>query len=119
MNYEYNGIPGPYHYHEGLDAYTHIVRDKSGNKIICQLRQDNTGPSEATARLFAASPLLLSALIAKSVDGAATALFKRATTAEKKLAAAIILLRKAQGVVIHPPTLKRIEDFLTAQNNKK
>ena len=53
--------PGPWHYQEESDAYTHIVRGPK-NVFICQLQQDTTGWAEANARLIAAAPDLLAAL---------------------------------------------------------
>jgi hypothetical protein len=51
---------GPWHYQEGSDRYTHIVR--AGDRFLCQLAQDTSGEAEANARLMAASPNLLKAL---------------------------------------------------------
>jgi len=53
--------PGPWHYQEESDAYTHIVRSAT-NFFICQLQQDTGGFAEANARLIAAAPDMLSAL---------------------------------------------------------
>lgn len=52
--------PGPWHYQEESDAYTHIVRGPN-NYFITQLSQDTSGRSEADARLMAAAPELLDA----------------------------------------------------------
>lgn len=52
--------PGHWHYQEGADAYTHIVRGDN-NLFICQLSQDRTGKSETNARLIAAAPELMEA----------------------------------------------------------
>jgi hypothetical protein len=52
--------PGPWHYQERLDDYTHIVRGRDGF-FICQLDQDRSGRSEANARLIATAPELLEA----------------------------------------------------------
>lgn len=54
-------IDGPWHYQEGADAYTHIVRTPS-NGFVCQLAQDTTGRSEARGRLIAAAPEMLAVL---------------------------------------------------------
>jgi hypothetical protein len=51
-------IPGPWHYQEESDAYTHIVRTES-NRLVVQLRQDTSGTEEANARLIATAPELL------------------------------------------------------------
>jgi hypothetical protein len=53
--------PGPWHYQEGADAYTHIVRGANGN-LICQLAQDTTGRAEADARLIAAALVMFETL---------------------------------------------------------
>ncbi|KOE99771.1 hypothetical protein [Stenotrophomonas geniculata] len=53
---------GPWAYQEQNDAYTHIVRGPN-NRFICQLSQDSSGESERTARLIAAAPELLDALV--------------------------------------------------------
>jgi hypothetical protein len=53
--------PGPWHYQEGADAYTHIIR-AGEHRFICQLAQDTSGEAEANARLIAAAPYLLEAL---------------------------------------------------------
>lgn len=50
--------PGPWHYQEKADAYTHIVRGQK-NWFVCQLKQDSSGLAEADARLIAAAPELL------------------------------------------------------------
>ncbi len=47
--------PGPWHYQEDSDKYTHIVR-ADGNLFLCQLAQTTTGESKANARLIAAAP---------------------------------------------------------------
>jgi len=52
--------PGPWHYQEHSDAYTHIVRDEHG-KYICGCSQDS-GDAEANGRLIAVAPELLDAL---------------------------------------------------------
>jgi hypothetical protein len=52
------GTPGPWHYQERSDAYTHIVRGADAT-FICQLAQDTSGRAEADARLIAAAPDLL------------------------------------------------------------
>ena len=52
--------PGPWHYQEDSDAYTHIVRGPTG-KIIASTAQNSSGEAEANARLIAAAPNLLSA----------------------------------------------------------
>lgn len=57
--------PGPWHYQEKADRYTHIVRSGGsdlGNFFVCQLGQDTSGVAEANARLIAAAPELLEAL---------------------------------------------------------
>ena len=54
---------GPWKYQEGADVYTHIVRTKD-NAFICQLSQNSSGESEATARLMAAAPEMIESLIA-------------------------------------------------------
>lgn len=52
--------PGPWHYQEDSDAYTHIVRTGADRlRFLCQLSQDTSGESEANARLIAAAPVLL------------------------------------------------------------
>ncbi len=53
--------PGPWHYQENLDAYTHIVRD-SNNGYVCKCSQDSSRNTEDNARLIAAAPELLAAL---------------------------------------------------------
>jgi hypothetical protein len=53
--------PGPWHYQEESDLYTHIVRGPD-NFFVCQLQQDTSGYAEANARLIAAAPELLAAL---------------------------------------------------------
>jgi hypothetical protein len=52
--------PGPWHYQENSDAYTHIVRD-SADRYICGCSQDSGGNAERNARLIAAAPELLEA----------------------------------------------------------
>lgn len=52
--------PGPWHYQEESDPYTHIVR--AGDRFLCQLAQDHTGQAEDDARLIAAAPDLAAAL---------------------------------------------------------
>ena len=47
--------PGPWHYQEDSDAYTHIVRGPTG-KIIASTAQNSSGEAEANARLIAAAP---------------------------------------------------------------
>jgi len=59
--------PGPWHYQEESDAYTHIVRGPTDNFIV-QLPQDTSGRAEANARLIAAAPAMLEALQAISSD---------------------------------------------------
>lgn len=54
--------PGPWTYQENSDAYTHIVRGPT-NSLICQLAQSTHVEIEANARLIAAAPELLEALI--------------------------------------------------------
>lgn len=54
--------PGPWAYQEDSDVYTHIVRGP-GNRFICQLAQTTSAEIEANARLIAAAPELLDALI--------------------------------------------------------
>lgn len=53
--------PGPWHYQENSDAYTHIVRGPT-NYIVHQGPQHTDGVAEANARLIAAAPDLLKAL---------------------------------------------------------
>lgn len=53
--------PGPWHYQENSDPYTHIVRD-SAERYIGGCSQDSGGNAEANARLIAAAPELLEAL---------------------------------------------------------
>ena len=55
-----NHTPGPWHYQEDSDAYTHIVRAKE-NVFLCQFYQDTSGRAEADARLTAVGPELLAA----------------------------------------------------------
>lgn len=50
--------PGPWHYQEAADPYTHIVRD-AAEKYICGCSQDTNGSVRANARLIAAAPDLL------------------------------------------------------------
>lgn len=56
--------PGPWHYQEESDIYTHIVRpDCNPGRIICSLANTSTkGEAEANARLIAALPELLAVL---------------------------------------------------------
>jgi hypothetical protein len=54
--------PGPWTYQERSDAYTHIVRGPN-NSLICQLGQSADPEFEANARLIAAAPQLLAALV--------------------------------------------------------
>ncbi len=60
MSESTKGTPGPWHYQEVSDAYTHIVRGPN-NYFVTQLSQDTSGRSEADARLMAAAPELLEA----------------------------------------------------------
>ena len=39
----------PWHYQNDSDAYTHIIRDKSGSRIIAHFKQDASGLQEANA----------------------------------------------------------------------
>jgi len=39
----------PWHYQEGADVYTHIIRTED-DRIVISLRQDSKGQSEADAR---------------------------------------------------------------------
>lgn len=48
--------PGPWQYQEGADAYTHIVRDPSGHRIIVSAPQSTGSETESNARLCAAAP---------------------------------------------------------------
>lgn len=66
--------PRPWHYQEGADAYTHIVRTAE-NGFVCQLRQDPYGGAEVDARLIAAAPSMEDALIsiAEIAEGSGTA----------------------------------------------
>lgn len=54
--------PGPWTYQENSDAYTHIVRGPT-NSLICQLAQSMHVEIEANARLIAAAPEMLEALV--------------------------------------------------------
>jgi beta-phosphoglucomutase-like phosphatase (HAD superfamily) len=73
--------PGPWHYQEKSDAYTHIVR-AGERRFITQLSQDTSGEAEANARLMAAAPellesaksLLIWAILAANSDNARGAL---------------------------------------------
>jgi hypothetical protein len=47
--------PGPCHYQEDSDAYTHIVRSASG-EFLGSTPQGTLGKDEANARLWAAAP---------------------------------------------------------------
>lgn len=53
--------PGPWHYQDRSDAYTHIVRNAEGNSIIVYAPQSTRPEAEANARLAAAAPELLEA----------------------------------------------------------
>jgi hypothetical protein len=70
--------PGPWRYQEGTDAYTHIVRTGE-NRFLCQLAQDTSGVAEANARLIAAAPELLDAIL-KSDDAHWTTAMRVAIT---------------------------------------
>jgi hypothetical protein len=52
--------PGPWHYQEKSDAYTHIIRGPN-NEYVAGFSQHSNGRSEADARLAAAAPELLEA----------------------------------------------------------
>lgn len=52
---------GPWHYQEGGDDYTHIIR-AGKNFFVTQLSQDTSGVSEANARLMAKAPEMLTEL---------------------------------------------------------
>jgi hypothetical protein len=54
--------PGPWHYQERSDAYTHIVRNAEGDRIIVYAPQSTLPSAEANARLAAAAPDLLELL---------------------------------------------------------
>ena len=51
----------PWHYQEGADDYTHIVRGSTG-RFICSFGQDSTGQAEKDARCCAAQWDMLEAL---------------------------------------------------------
>jgi len=53
--------PGPWHYQEKADEYTHIIRAEN-DVFICSCPQNSLQNSKANARLIAASPELLIAL---------------------------------------------------------
>lgn len=57
-----NFTPGPWHYQEGADCYTHIVRDPKSHQIVVSAPQNTSSTTEANARLCAAAPTLYSAL---------------------------------------------------------
>jgi hypothetical protein len=59
---EFKGTPGPWSYQERSDAYTHIVRDPTGSRIIVYAPQSSNPEAEANARLCAAALDLLGAL---------------------------------------------------------
>jgi hypothetical protein len=59
---EFKGTPGPWHYQERSDAYTHIVRNAEGNEIIVYAPQSTLPKAEANARLASAAWDLLHAL---------------------------------------------------------
>jgi hypothetical protein len=53
--------PGPWHYQDESDAYTHIVRGPKGEFVV-SAPQDTSGTAEADTRLIAAAPEMLEAL---------------------------------------------------------
>lgn len=52
--------PGPWHYQEGADAYTHYVRDREGRRVLAGPQVASIAV-EADARLASAAPELLEA----------------------------------------------------------
>jgi hypothetical protein len=54
--------PGPWHYQEYSDVYTHIVRDASKRAIVLYAPQSSSPICEANARLAAAAPDMAIAL---------------------------------------------------------
>src|SRR5690349_17056477 len=52
--------PGPWHYSDGQDVYTHQVRD-ADNRLLGSCSQGTRPELEANARLMAAAPELLEA----------------------------------------------------------
>ncbi|HGL4260217.1 TPA: hypothetical protein ACKE3D_003947 [Burkholderia dolosa] len=53
---EIKHTPGPWHYQEYSDVYTHLVRDASKRAIVLYAPQSSSPVSEANARLAAAAP---------------------------------------------------------------
>jgi hypothetical protein len=83
--------PGPWHYQQKSDVYTHIVRaDK--HRFICQL--SHHPEAEANARLIAAAPELLEALKSATF---ALALIAQADGNESYLEVAHAAIAKAEG----------------------
>jgi hypothetical protein len=86
--------PGPWHYQENSDAYTHIVRGPSGY-FVHQGSQHTDGVSKANALLIAAAPELLEACLemvtAVEMEGANGLRFFEARNS------ALIAIRKAEG----------------------
>ena len=59
----FKGTPGPWHYQEGADAYTHIVRpDQHPGRILFHGPQCSGLEYESNLRLASSAPDLLEAL---------------------------------------------------------